>query len=316
MASMGKIAKIVYERCFKLKTKETVLIIADNKKSELGRFFFEEGKKIAETCFMEMQETKRNGSPPPKQVEAAMMVSDVILFVTEKSLSHTIARKRANSKGARIASLPGITKDMLQRCIDMNYPLMKKRSLALAKELDKGKNVRITTRLGTDITFSIAKRKSLPDFGDLSYKGAFDNLPSGETFIAPVEGTANGIYYVDICMGTGLLKKPIKITVKDGFAVLFEGMGNEVNKIKKMFDKLPKAAFNIAEFGVGTNDKAIETGNILEDEKIYGTCHLALGNNITFGGKTNVPMHLDGVIRKPTIYIDGKIIMKEGILLR
>ena len=44
--------------------------------------------------------------------------------------------------------------------------------------------------------------------------------------------------------------------------------------------------------------------NLLEVEKVYGTCHIALGNNASFGGEVNVPFHSDGVILKPTTIID------------
>ncbi|MCH6574776.1 MAG: PAS domain-containing protein, partial [Bacteroidetes bacterium] len=64
-----------------------------------------------------------------------------------------------------------------------------------------------------------------------------------------------------------------------------------------------------------TNDKAIISGNILEDEKVLGTCHIALGNNTGFGGKINIPLHLDGIIKNPTISVDNKKIMESGKLL-
>ena len=54
---------------------------------------------------------------------------------------------------------------------------------------------------------------------------------------------------------------------------------------------------------------------LLEDEKVMGTVHLALGNNITMGGTFNVPIHLDGIIKKPNVYLDGKLLMKDGKLL-
>jgi aminopeptidase len=82
-----------------------------------------------------------------------------------------------------------------------------------------------------------------------------------------------------------------------------------------MLDKVGKGARNIAEFGIGTNDSAKLSGILLEDEKVMGTIHLALGNNITMGGTFNVPIHLDGLVKKPTVWMDGKLIMKDGNLL-
>ena len=71
---------------------------------------------------------------------------------------------------------------------------------------------------------------------------------------------------------------------------------------------------NVAELGIGTNYKAKIRGNILEDEKVLGTCHIAFGNNKHFGGKVDVPFHVDFVIQNPTIYSDDVLILKDGKL--
>jgi len=130
------------------------------------------------------------------------------------------------------------------------------------------------------------------------------------------QGTANGIFVVDGSMaGLGLIGDVnIKIEVKDGFATKITG-GRPAKKLNDMLDAVGKGARNIAEFGIGTNDSAKLSGVLLEDEKVMGTVHLALGNNITMGGTFNVPIHLDGIIKKPTVYLDGKLLMKSGKLL-
>ena len=82
-----------------------------------------------------------------------------------------------------------------------------------------------------------------------------------------------------------------------------------------MLDTVGNNARNIAEFGIGTNDSARLSGVLLEDEKVLGTIHIALGNNSSMGGKIKVPIHLDGVVKKPTVYLDGKLLMEGGKLL-
>jgi aminopeptidase len=86
-------------------------------------------------------------------------------------------------------------------------------------------------------------------------------------------------------------------------------------KLVNMLDSVGKNARNIAEFGIGTNDSVKLSGILLEDEKVMGTVHIALGNNVSMGGKINVPIHLDGVIKEPTVFLDSKVIMKDGKLL-
>lgn len=311
---MKSASKIVFKDCFKLKSKESVLIITDKNKREIALSLKEAAEEISKNIFMiEMPVAKVNGQEPPLSIANLMKNFDVIVAVTTKSISHTKARVNACKTGARMATMPGITKDMFKRTIPVNYKEMRKITLKLQRLMDKTNLVKITSKLGTNLTFSIKNRLSLPDYGDLSKKGSFDNLPSGECFIAPVENSANGVYHVDVCMGTGLLKEPVKITMKNGIAIKFEG--KYAKEVKDQFKGLPKIAFTIAELGIGTNNKAKTSGKVLEDEKILGTCHIALGNNKGFGGKNDVPIHIDGVINKPNIYFDNKLIMDSGKLL-
>ena len=102
--------------------------------------------------------------------------------------------------------------------------------------------------------------------------------------------------------------------VKDGYATNIIG-NRQAKELKQTLDNINnKNAFNIAELGIGTNPKAIITGNILEDEKVLGTAHIAFGKNSSFGGKVDVPIHIDGVFNKPTIYVDKKLIIDDGKL--
>jgi len=148
----------------------------------------------------------------------------------------------------------------------------------------------------------------------LQKKGTFGNLPTGEIFVAPVEGAANGVFVVDSSFaGIGKLKSPINIFVENGYAVNITGDKSEL--LDELLDQVGKEARNIAELGIGTNEKAQITGNILEDEKVMGTCHIALGNNSGFGGKVDVQLHMDGIIKKPTIFVDNAKIIDDGKLL-
>jgi leucyl aminopeptidase (aminopeptidase T) len=72
---------------------------------------------------------------------------------------------------------------------------------------------------------------------------------------------------------------------------------------------------NVAELGIGTNEKAILTGNLLEDEKILGTAHVAFGASAAIGGTVQVPVHLDCVVMRPTVTVDGREIVRDGDLL-
>jgi leucyl aminopeptidase (aminopeptidase T) len=202
------------------------------------------------------------------------------------------------------------------RGLNADYKKISALTIKLQKFLETGKEIRVTAPAGTDISFSIAGRKAYASKGLFHAKGESGNLPTGEAFLAPVEGTANGVFVVDGSMaGLGLMKNvKIKIEVENGYAAKITG-GVTARKLKNMLDSVGKDARNIAEFGIGTNDSAKLSGVLLEDEKVMGTIHIALGNNVSMGGSVNVPIHLDGVVKKPTVWMDGKLMMKDGKLL-
>jgi len=309
-------AEIVLKKCLGLKRNEKLLIITDSKLYSIAKMFFDDAKKITnKSRLIKISIPKVHGTEPSEKVAEEMLKYDAELLITTKSLSHTKARKKASNKGIRIATMPGVTRSMIKRVLNVDYEKLRIINNKIANILDSGKGIRITTKLGTDINFSIYGRKTRGrDSGLYVNKGAFGNLPTGEVFIAPVENTANGTFIVDASFADiGKLKKPLQFSVKNGYVVSLKGQG--AKKLENLLDSVGKQARNIAEFGIGTNEKAKITGNILEDEKAIGTCHIALGNNSGFGGKVHVPLHLDGIIRSPTIWIDNKKLLNNGKLL-
>ncbi|MBI3579036.1 MAG: aminopeptidase, partial [Ignavibacteriales bacterium] len=136
-----------------------------------------------------------------------------------------------------------------------------------------------------------------------------------EAYLAPVEGESQGIVVVDGSMASvGMVREPIRITVKDGYATDITG-GAEAKRLTELLEPHGKDGRTVAEFGIGTNDKAILTGLILEDEKVMGTIHIAFGDNKSMGGSVRVASHLDGLIKEPTVWFDETMIMKDGKFL-
>lgn len=317
LTKLDKASVIAIKDCMGVKKGETVLIISDENKREIGLSLFENAKRLGfESLYVEMKPGKINGEEPHENVAELMKKFDVIFCPTTKSLTHTDARRNASQLGARIATFPGITKEVMIRGLNADYNKIAALTLKLKELFEKTKIVRVTTKLGTDITMDITGRKALPSKGLFHAKGESGNLPTGETFAAPIEGSSNGVFIVDGSFaGIGMMKNnKIRVEVKEGYAAKITG-GAQAKKLNKMLDEVGKDARSIAEFGIGTNHKAKLSGILLEDEKVLGTIHIAVGNNISMGGNVNVPIHLDGVVKKPTVYFDGKMIMKEGRLL-
>ncbi len=300
--------------CLGLKKDESCFILCDMNKKGLADIFFAEAKKITQKAKLQViPATKFNGQEPSTDVAVELKRHDVIVMLTTNSLSHTNARRDACKNGARVASMPGITKKIMERSLDVDYKKMGATISKLAALLDTAKVVCVTTASGTNLTVELNQDSTDRDDGILNKKGAFGNLPAGEASLAPK--SANGVAVIDGSMDgaeRGIIKKPFKIIFKDGYAV---DIGSE--QLKKNLEQHNNIeVYHIGEFAIGCNPKAIITGNVLEDEKVYGTCHIALGDNTSYkGGNIWAPCHHDGVIRKPTIFIDGKKIMETGRLL-
>jgi leucyl aminopeptidase (aminopeptidase T) len=314
---LERAAKTVVESCLNINPQETFLVITDTEKEEIGRALFNAGlRRGCEALLVVMKPRSRHGEEPPKAIADMWLQADVFVAPTKFSLTHTQARKNATAKGARGATMPGITSEIFTETMGIDYTLVKENCEKMRKALEGAKAVEVTSPIGTKLTLSIQGRKILVDNGILHDRGAFGNLPAGEVFVAPVEGTAEGVIVCDGSIaGVGVLKNPVKIEVKEGYATNILGEA-EAEQLKRALESAPpqykKEAYNIAEFGVGCNYGAKIVGNVLEDEKVYGTIHIALGDNSTIGGKTIAGIHLDCVLTKPTLRVDGKAVVIDG----
>lgn len=313
MDKLLKAAQVAVNNCLTVKKGESVLVITDEPERKIGYALWEAAKEAgSEAMLLEILPRSSNGEEPPEAVAKFMKDFDVLMIPTSKSMSHTNARREACEAGARCATLPGILEDTMQRTLNADYNEIAKRSIKLAEIVSQGRTAKVTTPAGTDITMSLEGRECHADTGLVHNPGDFSNLPAGEAYIAPMEGTANGIIMVDGAM-MGKVKTPIKIVVKDGFATVITG-DRSAEELEKVLEPFGQPGRNIAELGIGTNHKAQIVGSVLEDEKVMGTVHMALGDNKSMGGNVSVQSHLDGILLKPTLWIDDKKIMEDGVL--
>jgi leucyl aminopeptidase (aminopeptidase T) len=317
-ARLLKAARTALVECMGVSKKEVLLVIVDEPLRRIGYAFWEAGRRLGlESILAEIVERETSGSEPPDAIAELMANVDLVMAPTSKSLSHTNARRTACDKGVRIATLPGITADSMIRTLSVDYKgKIKGPTVKLAGLLSSALEARVLTPAGTDITMSLRGRIGQADTGIAHQDGDFTNLPAGEAYIAPLEGTANGRIVVDGSMAAvGLIKRPFTMHVKDGYVTKFEG-DRKADTVRQIATKVGKLGCNIAELGIGTNIKAHIVGNVLEDEKAMGTVHIAIGDNRSMGGRVSVPLHLDAVLRRPTLFLDGKVIMKHGKMLK
>lgn len=316
MSKLRSAIRSALRHSLRIRQSETVLILTDEPLQELATTFLSESRTFASRSFLfVMPELIRAHVEPSAPVAALMADSDVILLLTSRSISHTQARRKANKAGARIASLPNVNEATLIRCLHNEQKQMIDLSKKLADILTIGRLVHLTTTAGTDLTFSISRMRGRADTGLLHEPGRFSNLPAGEGCIGPVHGSANGKIVVDGSFPQiGKISDPFEMRVRDGYVIRITGpeTAKEASRILRPFGRRGR---NIAELGIGTNPHAQFTGLTLEDEKMLGTVHIALGNNVSFDGKVNVPCHFDAVLLHPTLDIDGNTILKNGEVL-
>lgn len=304
--------QIVIKDCMDVKKEETILILTDDKKLKIGQGLFEEAKKHAkEAVLMVMESRSVSGEEPPKCVAESMKDFDVIIAPTSTSITHTHAKINAIKGGARLASMPGITSEMFEvGAITADYGEVEELTLKFTELLTNAERAKLE-KGGHVLTFDLKGRKGIPSTGVYRNKGEAGNLPSGEAYIAPLENGVNGTMIIDGSMvGIGKLDSPLKVEIIDG--VLNSIEGDIENKLKVLFNT--KENSTIAELGIGTNKSAKLTGVILEDEKIYGTVHIAFGTNTSFGGNNKAGVHMDGIILNPTLYLDEKLVIDKGVV--
>ncbi len=309
MPDLGPAVSTVIHKCLGVRAGEDVLVVVDSPTRGIGEALREEAADAGADAVLAVMDPRANdGTEPARAIAAAWLGCDVFIAPTSRSLSHTVARKAATDAGARGATMPGVTEDMLARVMAVDFDQMAGRSRAVAAVLDAGAIARVTCPLGTQLTLDLTTRPGISDDGDLTAAGAFGNLPCGEGFIAPIGG--EGQIVASSLAPLGLSDEPATLTVADGRIVAAAGgLGPDYLERLQAHGEL---GVNLAELGVGTNDRAMLTGNILEDEKLLGSVHVAFGASAGIGGTVSVPIHLDVVILDASLEVDGRPILEAG----
>src|SRR3954453_1459866 len=221
MGDLERAVEAVIHDCLAVKPGEDVVIVCNPATRPLAERLREEAERAkGEAVLAEFTERSQHGVEPPDTVAAAMVRADVLLVPTVQSLSHTAARKAATDGGARAATLPGATEEMLARVMSADMPELRRRGTELAKILTEGAEAHITSADGSDLTLNIDGRAGIRDSGELSEPGAFGNLPCGEGFVSPHHHLGGGKLVVDgVIASIGIPKEPVELTIEDGALV-------------------------------------------------------------------------------------------------
>ena len=306
------IEKILYN-CLSVSSKESVLILVDEFNREMGQKFLKKSlTKKLDAALLEIGNiSNRNPEPSPTIQKIARQASAVIVL-TSHSLLHSKFKNNICHNGGRILFLSISSEKSFLRTINTNCEIIESKSRRFADLLSISKEIQLTTSAGTDLTFRIARHKGATHTCKVTEPGSFSFLPAGEASVVPDRGTSQGLIIVDGSIPfIGKIENPLEIHVKDGTGYKLTGK-EEAEKLRKILKPFGKQSRNIAEFGIGTNPNAILTGDSIEDEKVLGTAHIALGNPNFEGGSLRHYLHIDLILKKPTVRMDGHLVLKNG----
>jgi leucyl aminopeptidase (aminopeptidase T) len=243
---------------------------------------------------------RKNSSPIPSAREH-FKKCDVIIAPTRNSITHSHETSVARKKGAGIITLPGITEKIFMKILGADFDDIDRVNKKIYNQVNKKLDFHIKTKNGTDLRLKVGRRKWIMD-GMKTKRWQISNAPSGEVFTAPIENSASGIIVIDRWERIKS-KDKAKLFVKNG---KIESWSKGAEPYIKVLGN-DKNSRTIAELGIGTNKAHKKPiGNILHDEKIFKSCHIAFGMNESFGGKNRAGVHEDIILMNPIITADGK----------
>ncbi|NGM71307.1 aminopeptidase [Natronolimnobius sp. AArcel1] len=314
---MAAAARGIVDDCLDVQPGEEVLIIADAKKEEVGRAVARAATGAgADAITMTMPLLESHGNEPPETVAEAMKAADVAFTCTTHAITHTRSRLEAAEAGTRFGILRSVTEEMMvEGAMSVDFEELRRRTEAVRDVFDAASEVHVTSDKGTDITFSVDGCSAFSLDGYFHENYGFATLPPGESPTHPAEDTANGTIVIDVSMDNlGQLTESISLKLEDGFVTEVSG-GDQADELRQLIKESDENASNLAEFAIGTNPKAKLIGNLAEDKKRAGTVHFAIGDNESLGGSRESEIHLDGVVRTPTVQLDDQVVVKDGQLV-
>lgn len=292
---------------------EEVLVVVDPGGVDLGRSLASAGRAAGASAVLSvMPRQDGHGEEPPDAVAGAMREADVVLAANRHSLTHTRARQAAADAGARVLVLRGVTPEMMtEGAMTADFEAVRETTALVCAALTEADAASATAPAGTDVETSLAGQSAIPLDGYFHDYG-FANLPPGLAVTSPVEGTAEGRIVLDHAMdGLGGLDEPIELSVEDGRAVGVDG-GRDADELRDVLADGTGDPYNLAEFAIGTNPSARLTHDLAECKKRLGVLDVALGDDTSIGGSTASSVHLDAVVTRPTVRLDGTVVVRAG----
>ena len=329
MGSIEEGVKQAVENCLKVKAGESVVIITDAETVEIGSAIKAAIEEItAEVKFFVMEDFGERPIDYPQDIDDAIKVADVSIYAAQgaegelQSFRMRMLKAIEANPRLRHGHMIGITPEIMKDGMCSDYKEIQRISRLVYEKVRNAGNIRVITEIGNDFVAEFRPRlKWIISDGDIA-PGQWKNLPDGEVFTSPF--AVDGTVVIDGCLGDFFTQKygslentPVIIEVENGRAVK-ESIRCDNKPLRKELTKyifeIDEHGSRVGEFAIGTNTGLTELiYNLLQDEKFPGV-HIAFGSPLPgkTGAKWDSKAHVDGVIKDPTIYVDGEMLMNKG----
>lgn len=320
MNNIKRAIEVLLTTCSECKNDENILIVTDDSSFEIADIMWQMMEDYPNKTLIKMTDREMHGEEPNDLVAISMLKSDVIFGCTSVSLYHSNARKNAVKNNARFINMADYSMPMLENGgLHGDFIAYREDCSHLDKKLKNRDKLHLTSPNGTDFRCSIKGIAPTPQYGRSVKNGETSSPPDVECATCAIEGTGDGKVIIDASIPhprLGLLENPIELYFEKG--ILKDIIGKEeadiLSEILKEFND--EKIYIVGEIGLGLNDSCKLSGNMLEDEGCAETCHIALGDSLGFGGNTESDYHLDLIFHKPSVEVDGEMIMEEGKIIR
>ena len=308
----------VLQNGLQVKQDESVLVVADDKQQPpLVDAFVTAGAllgaKVGKVVFPAV--AKQNDEPM-EFVAASLKTVQAAVVLPKVSITHVEAIRQARKTGTRVLVCSGVDERMMMGAVDADYEKLSSLTHKFVELFESANTVHVTSKKGTDVMFSIKGRSTMAVDGICNQPGQWNFAPAGTTATSPVEGTTNGTIVFDGSLAPfGIVDEPVTLQVEKGMIRNITGgkVASDFAMLLKSYDN--ENVYNIAEMGIGTNEKAELSGKLIEDERIMGAFHFGIGKSLNIGGNVDAPFHTDGIILNPNVYVDGRLVVEEGKIL-
>ncbi len=312
--AMRRVARDVLTNVLGASKGESLLVVTDELRIEVGNAFYEAGDTLGlESSMFVLADSERPLEDVPADLARAVKGTAIVVNLFVAYPEETPFRVRLLSMlegaGARVGHGPGITDDiMLKGAMRASFKELRDREVALRRRLAGAEVAELTGPGGTALRLGIAGREWVSDV--VVRPGTYGNLPPGELWVAPVESRVKGKLVCDLLLhDTGRVRSPVTLEIARGRVVSVSSDDRDLVEGLEALLSVDGQARAVGELGVGINPAARTTGNMLEDTKRAGSVRLALGNNEDIpGGRNTSATHIDMLIRSPTL----KVVRKGG----